>query len=204
MTSLTVDKKLPSELGKILYVSHLARGRFDRRWGLSSTSSSCSSNSSSSSSSSFYIEDTAKAASDAAIAANGAVAVAVAAVAAAAAQTAASQAVSKRAQAASEEAALYTTTKAFLEENPEFHYVWMASACLPPRQREGKRSRGSGAVGGGELGTVPGVFGAEMLEKVHPSAMLASDAMLVVAPEREQIKWSPDRRKRYTDLDVYR
>ena len=182
------DKKFPNGFGKTLYLSHLAGGNFDRRWLPGSTNAN-----------NPYVEDAAKAAAKAANAAGGAVAVAVAAAAAGAAQAAAGAAIAKRASAAGEAADLYATTKAFLLENTEFHYVWIASACLPPRLREGHKMSG-----GGGSGTVPALFSANMFDHFHPAAMLASDAVLVVPPQRENIAWSPDQRERYTDLGVYR
>lgn len=174
------NKKHPSSSGKSVYLSHIVGGHLERRWvpGASPTTS---------------VEAAAKAAAAAATAAGGAVAVAVAAAAAGAAQAAAGAAIAKRASAAGEAADLYATAVAFLLENPEFQYIWVSSACLPPRLREQKWR-----------GAVPAVTGSNMFDHLHPAALLACDAVLVAPPERESMAWLPEHRERYTDLEMYR
>lgn len=135
----------------------------------------------------------AKAAQAAANAAGGAVAVAVAAAAAGAAQAAAGAAIAARASAAGEAADLYATAKTFLIQHPEFQYIWVASACMPPHLREDSW-----------LGAVPSVNGSNMFDHLHPGALLTCDAILVVPPERESLAWLQRERERYTDLEVYR
>lgn len=118
---------------------------------------------------------------------------AVAAAAAGAAQAAAGAAIAARASAAGEAADLYATARAFLLEHPEFQYVWVAAACMPPHLREERW-----------LGAVPSVTGSNMFDHLHPSALLACDAVLIAPPERESLAWLPEQRERYSDLEVYR
>lgn len=164
---------------KSVYISYLVSSNAERRWapGFAPTVDMAA----------------AKAAAAAANAAGGAVAVAVAAAAAGAAQAAAGAAIAARASAAGEAADLYATARAFLEENPEFQFVWVAAACMPPHLREDM-----------SLGAVPGVNGSNMFDHMHPGALMACDAVLVAPPERESLAWLPEERERYTDLELYR
>lgn len=173
-------------------MSHLVASQTDRRWVPGGTNNKTSSSASGSSSSSSG-DAAAKAAATAASAAGGAVAMAVAAAAAGAAQAAAGAAIAKRASAMGEAADLYAATKAFLLENPEFQYIWVASTCLPPYLREEKWR-----------GAIPGVSGSNMFDQLHPGALVVSDAMLVAPPERESMAWLPEQRERYSDLEMYR
>lgn len=174
------NKKLPPGTGKVVYLSNLAVSHMERRWvpGTSRNSSG---------------EGAAKAAANAATATAGAIAVAVAAAAAGAAQAEACAGKAKEASALGETADLYETAKAFLVENPEFSYIWISSVCLPPQLRA-ERWRGA----------LPGVFGSNMFEHLHPGALLTCDAVLVAPPERESLAWEHAKRVRYTDLEMFR
>lgn len=166
--------------GRAVYVSHVQVDHIDRRWvpGTARTTKE---------------QVAAKAAAAAALAAGGAVAVAVAAAAAGAAQAAAGAAIQQRASAAGEAADLYVTARAFLVENPEFQHVWVSSACMPPRLRDQKWR-----------GAVPSASGSNMFEHMHPGALLACDAVLVVPPERESMSYVAEQRQRYSDLEMFR
>lgn len=181
-------------VGKCLYLSSLVTGKVERRRLGGSGSSGSGAGTGRHYDSSMSVDVAAsKAAAAAATAAGGAVAVAVAAAAAGAAQAAAGAAIAARASAAGEAADLYATAKAFLLENPEYQYVWVASACVPPDLRQ-ERS----------LGAVPSIYGSNMFDHLHPAALLACDAILVAPPERDSLAWLPEQRERYTDLEVFR
>ncbi len=179
--SLADKKKHPMGPGKAVYLSHCQGDHLEKRWVPGASSSSAS------------VDMAAKAAEAAAVAAGGAVAVAVAASAAGAAQAAAAAAIAKRASAAGEAADLFTTAKAFLRQNPEYQHIWVGTACMPPRLRE-QQWRGA----------VPSAAGSNIFEHMHPGALLACDAVLVVPPERESMSYVVEQRARYTDLEMYR
>ncbi|CAM9851964.1 unnamed protein product, partial [Choristocarpus tenellus] len=103
---------------------------------------------------------------------------------------AASVAAAEEAEAAAER---YRTAYDFLTEHPEFHFIWVASSCMPPRLRNESWR-----------GAVPGVGGVNVFQHLHPVAILACDAVLAAPPEREGLGWLSGAGERYTDLETYR